>query len=91
MLKSLYLVFTWNLFKRLIHVCPKVTVHVFWSEEQQTHIYIYKVTSGTECVEFRYELKQRGRGDINKIVNKYVDVRYARRKRCNKNIFKISK
>lgn len=87
MLKSLYLVFTWNLFKRLI--CPKVPVHVFWSEEQQTHI--YKVTSGTECVEFREELEQRGRGDINKIVNKYVDVRYARRKRWNKNIFKISK
>lgn len=89
MLKSLYLVFTWNLFKRLIHVCPKVTVHVFWSEEQQTHI--YKVTSGTECVEFRKELEQRGRRDINKIVNKYVDVRYERGKGSNKNIFKISK
>lgn len=36
-------------------------------------------------------MEQRGWGDINKIVNKYVDVRYARQKRCNKNIFKISK
>lgn len=36
-------------------------------------------------------MEQRGRGDINKIVNKYVDVRYERGKRSNKNIFKISK
>lgn len=36
-------------------------------------------------------MEQRERRDINKIVNKYVDVRYARQKRCNKNIFKISK
>lgn len=36
-------------------------------------------------------MEQRGRGDINKIVNKYADVRYERGKGSNKNIFKISK
>lgn len=36
-------------------------------------------------------MEQRERRDINKIVNRYVDVRYERGKRSNKNIFKISK
>lgn len=36
-------------------------------------------------------MEQRERRDINKIVNKYVDVRYERGKRSNKNIFKISR
>lgn len=36
-------------------------------------------------------MEQRGQRDINKIVNKYVDVRYERGKGSNKNIFKISK